>query len=346
MFSRLHKAILQKRISLYEKGFFKSFSLVAFTVSVGNLTVGGTGKTPLVARAAEILAEAGETVCIVSRGYKRANPKSRVLVSDGEKILADARRAGDEPFELARKLLGRAVVVADANRVAAANWARERFGITAFVLDDAFQHLQARRDLDIVTIDATNPFGNGKLLPFGILREPLQNLERADAVVITRSNLVGTIEDLKTEIRRFNKSCPIFVSENKAAQLFEIKDFSAKTQNVQDSKEKSKHKFLAFCGLGNPNNFFRQLELEDFDLAATEIFPDHYFYRQSDIENLEKKARQLNASALLATAKDAVKLENLKFDLPCFVAESEMIFSGKKDFDEWIISKLKQSKQK
>ncbi|MDQ6785979.1 MAG: tetraacyldisaccharide 4'-kinase [Acidobacteriota bacterium] len=363
MFSRIHEAVLQKRIALYEKGVFESFSLGAFTVSVGNLTVGGTGKTPLVTRAAEILTEMGETVCIVTRGYKRENPKARVLVSDGEKILADAKQAGDEPFELARKLLGRAIVIADANRIAAGNWAREKFRITAFVLDDAFQHLRARRDLDIVTIDATNPYGNGKLFPFGILREPLQNLKRADAIVITRANLVEAAEDLKTKIRRFNANCPIFVSENKTARLTEIKEFLAKANceksetpnsKIENQRPKtkdqieteSKYRFLAFCGLGNPNNFFAQLRGENFDLAATETFPDHYFYKQNDIVKLEKKARPADAGNLLTTAKDAVKLKDLNFDLPCFVAESEMVFAGGDDFRNWIISKLKQSKQK
>jgi len=348
MFSRLHKAVLQQRVSLYENGFFKSFSLGAFTVSVGNLTVGGTGKTPLVARVAEILSEAGEKVCIISRGYKRENPKTCVLVSDGEKILVNAKQAGDEPFELARKLLGRAIVVADANRVAAGNWARENFGITAFVLDDAFQHLRARRDLDIVTVDATNPFGNGKLLPFGILREPVQNLKRADAVVITRGNLVETIDDLKTEIRGLNANCQIFVSENKTVNLTQVKEFLIKPnyENSHFRINDAKQKFLAFCGLGNPNNFFRQLRGENSDLAATEFFPDHYFYKQSDIEKLEKKAGQAGASALLTTAKDAVKLGNLKFGMPCFVAESEIIFAGEDDFRNWIISKLNESKQK
>ncbi len=343
----IYSAILRKRIALYESGAFKSFSLGARTVSVGNLTVGGTGKTPLVAFAARVLADDGEKVCVISRGYKRANPKQKVLVSDGEKFLTDARLAGDEPFELARKLLGRAIVVADADRVRAANWARERFEITAFVLDDAFQHLRARRDLDIVVVDATNPFGNGKLLPFGILREPPDGLKRADAVVITRANLVETIEDLKAEIRKFNAACPIFVSENRISKLTELKDFhrAAETRNSETENQilKTKNrnsKFLAFCALGNPRNFYAQLERENYNIIGTETFPDHYFYRQSDIVKLEKKARAADAEALLTTAKDAVKLKDLQFRLPCLVAESEMIFDEKDEFSRWLVKQL------
>ncbi len=354
---RFHEAILQKRIALYEKGFFKTFSLGAFAVSVGNLTVGGTGKTPLVAFVAEILAGRGEKVCVISRGYKRENPKSRVHVSDGKNVLADAKLAGDEPVELARKLLGKAVVIADADRVRAGNWAREKFGVTAFVLDDAFQHLRAKRDLDVVTIDATNPFGNRKLLPFGILREPLQNLKRADAIVVTRANLVETIEDLTFEIRKYNAACPIFTSENKISNLVKLEEFTVNNndsenlknlqtaQTAKDKGQRTKDKFSAFCGLGNPRGFFEQLRQENFDLISTETFPDHYFYKQTDVEKLEKAARSAGAKTLLTTVKDAVKLQNLKFNLPCFVAESEIVFAPDADFSGWLISKLEDSRQ-
>ncbi len=120
-------------------------------------------------------------------------------------------------MSLAQKLLGKAIVVADANRVAAADWARKKFGVTAFVLDDAFQHRRAKRDLDIVTIDATNPFGKSENSAFGLLREPLENLKRADAIVITRANLVDEdqIANLKLQISKFNSDCPIFTAENK-----------------------------------------------------------------------------------------------------------------------------------
>ena len=362
MFSHLHRAVLQKRVSLYENGFFKSFSLGAFAVSVGNLTVGGTGKTPLVACAAEILAEAGETVCIISRGYKRENPKNRVLVSDGEKILANAKHAGDEPFEMANKLCGKAIVIADADRVSAAGWAREKFGATAFVLDDAFQHRKAKRDLNVVVLDATNPFGNYKILPTGILRESLKNLNRADLIVISRANLIENTADLKMKIREYNSDCPIFVSENKISNLIEIREFNAKTQRREDIKEKTESptkadenefvidegksgiwnlesgigKVLAFCALGNPNNFYEQLRREQFNLIHVETFPDHHFYRQSDIEKLDAKAKQIGAEILLTTAKDAVKLKDLHLKTSCYVVEIELRFDDVTGFRETI----------
>lgn len=332
----LYGAVIDVRRALYAEGVFKSYDLGAPVVSVGNITVGGTGKTPLVAYAARVLADGGEKVCILTRGYKRENERARVLVSDGEKITASARQSGDEPFELACKLLGRAAVVADANRAEAGKWARANLGSTAFVLDDGFQHLKVRRDLDIVCIDATNPFGSGKLLPSGILREPLKNLKRADLIVITRANLVDEIQitDLKNEIARHNRIAEIFVSQNKIANLINLKEFPGKAQSAHDRQyDKTfsppglrRRAYAAFCGLGSPESFFEQMRRENFNLATAKTFPDHYFYQQNDIDELETAAEKNGAEALLTTAKDAVKLQNLKFKMPCFVVESELVF--------------------
>lgn len=340
MFSRFYETIVGARNSLYEKGVFKTHSLGAKTVSIGNITVGGTGKTPLVALVAEILAESGEKVCILTRGYGRENPKKQVLVSDGEKILTDVKAAGDEPFELAVKLLGKAIIVANANRVAAGNWAREKFGITAFVLDDAFQHRRVERDLDVVCVDATNPFGTGLTLPTGILREPLENLRRADAIVITRANLTKDVADLKSRISKYNSICPIFVSENRVSTLVNLKDFAAESPNLlgaMDNGQWTTDNYLAFCALGNPSNFFEQLRNENFNLVATQTFPDHHFYTPKDVEKLCAKAKQTKAKMLLTTAKDAVKLKGLNIDLPCFVAEGEMIFGREDGFRKWLL---------
>jgi tetraacyldisaccharide 4'-kinase len=195
--------------------------------------------------------------------------------------------------------------------------------------------LRVERDLDIVCVDATNPFGNKKLLPSGILREPLNNLKRADAVVITRANLANNISQLKLEIRKYNPDCPIFISENKISKLVDLQDFPASKQSPESAtndRQGTTDKCLAFCALGNPNNFFEQLRRENYNLGATQAFPDHHFYTPKDIEKLTAKAKQNNAEILLTTAKDAVKLKNLKFDLSCYVVESKMIFDRENDF--------------
>ncbi|HEX8738457.1 MAG TPA: tetraacyldisaccharide 4'-kinase [Pyrinomonadaceae bacterium] len=370
-FSLLYRAVTGVRSSLYEKGVFKSYTLSSTTISIGNITVGGTGKTPLVAYVARILNENGERVCVLTRGYKRENPRKRVLVSDGEKIFAGVEKAGDEPLELAGKLIGISAVIADRNRVEAGNWARENLGITAFVLDDAFQHRRVKRDLDIVCVDAANPFGNGKILPSGILREPLSNLKRAGAVVITRANLIQAkqIADLKSQISRINPRCKIFVSENKISNLINLKEFSAKseppavagilmreenspqintdTHRFEDQKPKTedrrpKTEYSAFCALGNPENFFEQLRREKFDLILTKAFRDHHRYAQKDVDDLQRQAGESGARGFLTTAKDAVKLKDLQFNLPCYVVESELIFDDEKGFRELIASATRE----
>ena len=278
-------AAVRVRQKFFQSKILKTFDLGVATVSVGNLTVGGTGKTPLVAFVSRALAGQNHRVCILTRGYKRQNQKERILVSDGQKILASPAQAGDEAFELAQKLIGVSAVIADRNRASAGLWAKENLGSTVFVLDDGMQHLRVRRDLEIVTVDATNPFGNGKLLPAGILREPIAGLRRADCVVVTRADLSQNLPELKLQLENLSLRCPILFAENKISELTEINQFCVKTQSDQKSPKDKLLKTadqklktaLAFCGLGNPNAFFEQLRREKFSLAYTKAFPDHFF---------------------------------------------------------------------
>ena len=222
------------------------------------------------------------------------------------------------------------------HRISAAKWAVQEFGVTAFVLDDGFQHRKAKRDLDIVCVDATNPCGNGKMLPAGILREPMKNLKRAGAVVITRANLVENIEDLKSRISKLNPDSPIILSENRTSGLLALQDFHAEPRSTQIEKEKERS--LAFCALGNPGNFFEQLRQEGFDLVETKAFPDHHFYTQEDINFLEKQAIECKVEVFMTTAKDAVKLKDLKFQFPCYVVMSEPAIDDEKGFRDLIIA--------
>jgi len=313
----------------YERGIFRSVDLGRRTISIGNITAGGTGKTPLTAATAKILAGNGEKVCILTRGYGRNEPGSRILVSDGKNVLADAKTGGDEPVELANKLLGKAIVVADADRVSAARWARENFDISVFILDDGFQHRRAKRDLDIVLIDATDPFGDG-MIPAGTLREPKTNLKRADAVILTRSDLVNSIDDLIVEIRRSNANTPIFTSANSLVDLKDLKSGETLLELQQ--------KVFAFCGIGNPHNFFELLKRNGSEPIARRIFRDHHIYTREDIDDLLKEAKKTAADLFITTAKDAVKLaEFLPIDMRILIVEIEPNIEPFEEFRKLII---------
>jgi tetraacyldisaccharide 4'-kinase len=338
--SQLYNLIVKMRAALFERGVFSSHDLGVPVISVGNITTGGTGKTPLVAFAAKVLAENGRKVYVLTRGYKRENPGERVVVSDGEKILATAKQSGDEPFELAQKLIGVSAVIADRDRVSAGKWALENLGenlgIDAFVLDDGFQHLKLKRSLDLVTVDATDPFGNGWLLPEGSLREMPTALNRAGAIILTRADLAENIDQLKARIRGYAPEVPLFLSHNKTARLISLAElFSENTAAISSDK-----KAFAFCALGNPSGFFGQLKNEGFDLAETKKFPDHYPYTQKDIPEMEKTARENFAEILLTTVKDAVKLKGLRFTMPCFVVESELVFDDEDGLRKLILQTL------
>ena len=331
----LYGRVMQVRNALYDRGIFRSFDLGAKTISVGNITTGGTGKTPLVAYVAKLLAENGEKVCILTRGYGRKDENERVLVSDGAKVLVDAQTGGDEPVELAIKLIGKAIVVADADRSSAAGWARSTFEITAFVLDDAFQHRRAKRDLDIVCIDAADAFGDGRVLPAGRLRESINALGRADAVVITRSGHAENVESLEDHLRKINSKCRIFRSSTSITKFVSIDEFHAKTQSTQSEPPKNA---FAFSGLANNENFLRSLDISAIPSNGKIQFGDHHDYSQRDLEEIETLARSRNARCLITTAKDAVKLGSLKFSMPCYVAVIETVIEDPEGFRELVLS--------
>jgi tetraacyldisaccharide 4'-kinase len=319
----LYGAAMRARAALYRKGVLSSFELGVPVISVGNITTGGTGKTPVVAWIAGALAREGLRVCILTRGYGRREEAKRVLVSDGASLLSNAVEGGDEPFMLAEMLRGKACVLSDRDRVAAARWALENLGSEVFVLDDGFQHLRVRRKLDIVTIDATNPFGGGRLLPQGRLREPLAGLRRAELIIITRSEQAADPGSLKREVERLSGRKNALLSRTRTGSVRPLTHSSASTLSAPGA-----YRVAAFCAVGNAQSFFKHLERTGFDLSYRRAFTDHHLYTQGDIESVSREAIERGAEALLTTAKDAVKLRELRFDLPCFVVEIEFAFEN------------------
>lgn len=319
--SLLYGAAVKARTALYRNGILKTHPAPVPVISVGNITTGGTGKTPLVEWIANELAKQGKRVCVLTRGYRRANPGERVLVSDGQHIAADVERTGDEAIMLAQSLLGKAAVVCDADRVAGAHWAIKNLSADVLILDDAFQHVRIARDLDIVTVDATNPWGNQWLLPAGILRETISSLGRAGVIIITRG---GDAESagVREEIRRVT-SAPIYMSKTVLKRIAAI-DSPAQPLEIQTIRHQP---IAAFCGIGNPAALFQQLRDEGFDLRTTEVFRDHHAYSQRDIDRVTQRASDTGAQALLTTAKDAVKLGSMRFILPCYAVEIEIEIS-------------------
>jgi tetraacyldisaccharide 4'-kinase len=329
----VYGALTRARAQLYQSGRLKTKRVGAPVISVGNLTAGGTGKTPLVEWVARAVAREGLRPCVLTRGYGREDKARRVVVSDGVSVLASVREGGDEPVLLAESLAGVASVVCDRKRVRAARWALEHLGAQVFVLDDGFQHMRIARDLDIVTLDATAPWGGGHMLPRGRLREPAEALARADCVVITRSDLAPDIESLRAEVARLT-GAHVVASRVRTRGLRRIDDANAtrdaatQVENARTSVESlvAAGPVAAFCAVGNPRAFFEQLLRIGFDLRHTRSFPDHHAYARGEVETFAREAAGKGARALLTTAKDAVKLRAQAFPLPCYVVEIELEF--------------------
>jgi tetraacyldisaccharide 4'-kinase len=332
-FAALYGTVTRTRLALYRRGVFKPRKLNAPVISVGNITAGGTGKTPLVEYVAQMVGAGGTKVCILTRGYGRKDPDRQVLVSDGAGILATEEQAGDEPLLLAERLKGLVAVISNASRLAAGQWALANLKSEVFILDDGFQHLQLARDLNILTVDASDPWGGGKLLPRGLLREPLQGLSRADCIVLTRSDQADNLNELQGKIKSINPSAPLFASRMRTRGFVRL--------GTDDIAEEPPQALAAFSAIGNHDSFVRQLKVEGVDPIAVMRFRDHHRYTQSDLDEIVSKAKSAGAQALATTAKDAVKLANLSLAMPCYVLDIEIEIDDEERFRELVNAALK-----
>ena len=270
--------------------------LEGYTVSVGNITLGGTGKTPIVMEIARKAKDLGLRTCILTRGYG-AKSREPLIVSRGEGPVAEWSLTGDEPYLMAKKLKG-VWVVKDSNRY--------RGGLLGgskdlFILDDGFQHWALHRDMDILGIDATRPFGNGRLLPFGPMREPLSSLARADIIVINKTTV--ELPELVVKLRKYNRVAPIFYS------YYVIESISNLQHECISLEELKGLNCFLFTGIGNPLYLKNMLSSRGVRIAGQKMFRDHHVYRMEEIQNLLKEAERVEAGVLLTTEKDMVKLD-------------------------------------
>jgi len=314
--SLFYGAAIRLRNFLYDNEWLKVTSVNAVVISIGNITTGGTGKTPLVIRLCkQIVQKYG--IAILTRGYKTT-----------KNLKLKTQNYIDEPQILARSCPGAKVIV-NPDRVAAARHAINKFAAKVLIMDDGFQHRRLHRDLDIVTIDAACPFGYDRLLPAGLLREPLNALKRADAVVITRCDQIpqNELANLKEKLQQIN---PNMVIAEAIHAPVGVRTTDGKKISIAELTTKN---IFAFCGIGNPDAFFNTIRKIPANLIGSKIYDDHHHYCADDITDIQKQAQLLKADLMLTTEKDATKIisaSNLQIPLGCLEIELKFIDAEQK----------------
>lgn len=309
----LYGTVMRLRTSFYEHGLLSSRRLPGTVISVGNLTVGGTGKTPMVLWIAERLSAEGVCPAILTRGYRGLGQRD---ANDGA--------LSDEVALLRQRLDGRAQFGVGKDRYKN-GLALAKDGAEWFILDDGFQHLELQRDANIVLLDATDPFGGGGVLPAGRLREPRSGLARADLVTITRTSRAPALE---TVVRRFT-TAPIFYAQNELDGVLRVPSL----MEALSEGGRRRDKFFAFCGIGNPAAFFDDLKSWEFTVVGQRVFPDHHRYSSVEIKKLEAEATAAGANALICTEKDAFNLpSSLAPTLPIYVCRIRLALNDENGF--------------
>jgi len=315
------------RLAGYRLGFISRLRPAAKVISVGNLTVGGTGKTPIAAWIARRLQDAGRQPAVLTRGYKGKAGSGPLLVSRGGGLLVPVEEAGDEAALLAQRLPG-VPVIAGSDRARGAEAARRDFQATDLVLDDGFQHLALERDLDVLVVEAARDLTREYVLPRGPLREPVAAAGRAHAVVVSGAET----DDPPAEwLRAYCPRQPFFPMRYRALGLVGLRG------GIQPLRAAS----FAFCGIGNPASFIASLEAQGIPLAGREFFEDHHLYTQKDVLRLAEAARQAGADRLITTEKDAMKIgpDWTGFDIAVLRVEPDF-FGREQKFVDFILRAL------
>ncbi len=315
--SLLYWGALIVRNLLYKLKIFKTSKISCKIISVGNISTGGTGKTPTVIYLTHLLKDLNLNVAIISRGYKR-NTTGLLVASRGDGPSCSLSDCGDEPYMMAKKLKNIPIVV-DKNRIRGCTYLVKNFSPDVIIMDDGFQHKSIYRDLDLVLIDGSTNYNEYKLLPSGILREPWHELKRADAILLTK-RIPGPL--LKRKLNEL--SIPIFQTR--------ITAMIGKTYLQPLKKIPTNEKVFLFSGIGNPEFFKKTAKHMGFNICGTKKFADHFSYTKKDIDDIEKSAKTLNAKYLLTTEKDWFKLEKLEMRLPVIVIEIKIKIEKENQF--------------
>lgn len=315
-----------RRYNAYASGAKKRTEFEAVVISLGNITVGGTGKTPMAVYLAKEIRQMGYTVAVLSRGYRSESEHGCAVVSDGHAVLLSPAQAGDEAVLLARSLPG-IPVISGKKRSVTGQRAMDEFRPDVLLLDDAFQHWQIKRDLDIVLINACDPVGNGHLLPRGTLREPLDGLERADLFVVTKADRADRdeVEKIYSLLRYYNESAPIAEANHQAKWCVPFVDWQAGHTDGAASLDEDTA-VVALSALGNPESFEETLRDLGFDIVHAVRFDDHHSYTEEDLREAAAFAAAKHA-VIVTTEKDAVKFpaDTIKNEeIPVFVMGIEI----------------------
>ena len=334
-------AIVSMRYFFYHLGLLRRFPLGVQAISIGNVTAGGTGKTPVTEIFARTLAAEGRKVAILSRGYRRKEApwwqraltgvvQPPLVVSDGRRVLLDSATGGDEPYMLASNLPGVAVVV-DRNRVKAGRYAVKRLGCDTIILDDGFQYQKLKHSIEVVLVDSTNPFGNGNMLPRGILREPARHLKRADIIFLTKCR--GDTSAVREEIRRYNDRAEI-VECNHAPKV--LKDVWSREEFPLAWLEGKTTCTLS--GIASPKGFENSLRHLGAKVVWCERYADHHRYDASEVLYALNRTADMGADALVTTEKDAVRFPRFETTpVKCLYLRIAIeILSGRENFQEII----------
>jgi tetraacyldisaccharide 4'-kinase len=322
--AKLYELAVRLRVAAYETEYLKQKRLDATVISVGNLTLGGAGKTPMAQYIAGYLRSEEHSVAILTRGYGRKSSGMRVLNNPAApaELTGDGsyREYGDEPLMLAQALPDVPIVV-NKNRYEGGRWAQQGHGAEVLVLDDGYQHLALARDLNILLIDATDPFGGFEMPPFGRLREPLYGIKRADMIMITRADRPFDQGQTHAIVKFYcGDKVPVMYCYSAITGLRHLA-----TGEVYEAKNLAGWNIAAACGIANPRAFAEDILQSGINIVSESFFADHHAFDQADLDRITRDAREAGADAIVTTEKDAIRLEGLAHgDIPVYAAQLEI----------------------